>query len=255
MKLALIAGGQPRFTPSFPILMEQLQGFDFADIYLTLWRSEWADNDHDARKKIEKILNPKYTLAKVQIVDEPEWESRLPPHSIPLAPPVPETITWWFKRGYQQFYALSMTFDLIEQPYDIYIRFRLDGMLDRVLDLRTVTLGNNVVFPSNSNFGFGDFPINDQFAIGNYDSMKFYCDFGRQYPKLVPIADPLWLNNGKDRAEHWSWSTEHVIGTYMKINNRQRITGNFQHFINVNGRSRFTDKHYHHPIVPDPTMR
>jgi hypothetical protein len=47
MKIALIAGGQPRFTPSFLVLMSQLTGFDSADLYLTLWRTNWAQtNEH-----------------------------------------------------------------------------------------------------------------------------------------------------------------------------------------------------------------
>lgn len=255
MKIALIAGGQPRFTPCFPVLMNQLTGFESADIYMTLWKSEWADNENTARLKIEKILTPQYNLAKIQITEEPDWRSVLPPHEIELAPPVPETITWWFKRGYQQFKSLSLAFDTIDRHYDMYIRFRLDGLLDRPLDLNTIKLENDVIFPKNSNSGFADFSINDQFAIGNFESMKFYCNFGNEYPKLIPIADPNWVNNGRDRADRWTWSAEHVIGTYMKLNHKKRIIGNFEHHINVYGRSKFTDKHYHHKIVTDPTER
>ena len=32
-----MCGGQPRFTQSFLILMQQLKGFDVADMYMCLW--------------------------------------------------------------------------------------------------------------------------------------------------------------------------------------------------------------------------
>ena len=149
MKVALIAGGQPRFTPSFITLMNQLQGFESADIYMTLWKSSWAETESEARSKIEKILLPRYTLAKVQVVDEPEWKSKMPPSPYPLPDPNPENISWWFKRGYQQFISLSMTFDIIDKPYDAYIRFRLDGQLHDVLDISNINLPDDVIFPSN----------------------------------------------------------------------------------------------------------
>ena len=42
MRIALITGGQPRFTPDFIKLMTLLKGFDTADIYMNLWSSDWA---------------------------------------------------------------------------------------------------------------------------------------------------------------------------------------------------------------------
>ena len=56
MKIALVTGGQPRFTLDFVTLMNQLTGFDSADIYMTLWTTDWATNEIEARQKIEKIL-------------------------------------------------------------------------------------------------------------------------------------------------------------------------------------------------------
>jgi len=71
MKIALITGGQPRFTPDFITLMNQLKGFELADIYMTLWTSDWATDENIARSKVEKILPTNYRLSKIQIVEEP----------------------------------------------------------------------------------------------------------------------------------------------------------------------------------------
>ncbi len=250
MKIALVTGGQPRFTQDFITLMSQIQGFDSADIYMVLWKSEWAETEDQARFKIEKILQPGYKLAKVKVIDEPPFE--FPPHNVRIAPAEPENIAWWFKRGRAQFYSLSLAADLIEEDYDAVIRFRLDGKLDRNLDVGKLSRGEHFLTPANAITGFDDFYINDQFAIGTQESMKFYLEFGKHYEKIVPIADPNWVNDGVNRAA-WTWSTEHLLGTYMKLHNKPRVLGEFNHYINTAGRSKFTDKHYHHRIVQDPT--
>lgn len=250
MKIALITGGQPRFTKDFIIFMNQLTGFKSADLYMVMWKSEWADNDETARAKIEKILLPNYNLKKIKVIEEPPV--KYPPHTVNIAPPEPENIAWWFKRGRAQFLSLSLAHDLVDESYDAVIRFRLDGRLDRMLDVSKLSLGENFLTPSNADSGFDDFHINDQFAIGTQESMKFYFDFGKQYEKIVPIADPNWASDGVTRGA-WTWSTEHLIGAYMKMHNKPRLVGDFNHIINTQGRSKFTDKHYHHRIVPDPT--
>jgi hypothetical protein len=94
MRIALVTGGQPRFTPDFVRLMTLLKGFDTADIYMNLWASDWANDEEQARHKIEKILLPNYQLAKVSIVSQPPYE--LPPHRDPVADPAPENVHWWY---------------------------------------------------------------------------------------------------------------------------------------------------------------
>ena len=130
MKVALLTGGQPRFTPDFIKVLNQLQGFDSADIYMCLWKSDWAYTDDQARVKIEKVLPSRYN----------------------------------------------------------------------------------------------------------------------EFPGIVPESDPVW-----ETVSHGSWSLEHLMGTYFKKYQRPYRLGTFNHFINTQGRSAFTDKHYHHGVVPDPT--
>ena len=46
---------------------------------------------------------------------------------------------------------------------------------------------------------------------------------------------------------------EHLVGVYHMMNNKTQVFGNFKCHINSNGRSRYTDHHFHHGILPDPT--
>jgi hypothetical protein len=247
MKIALIAGGQPRFTPDFITFMNQLHGFDRADLYFSFWNSDWANSEHEGCSKIEKILLPKYQLAKLQLIDQPEYE--MPPCTIDHPPPMPENIRWNWRRKIGQWKSMQMAFNLIDQNYDIVIRFRLDGRLYDPLDLKTLDLTNNeLLLQDYGRAGFDDYRINDQFAVGNYAGIRFFVDLADHFRNLVPECDPNWEYNN-----HGNWSSEHILGAYMKKHNKKQVFGNFKFHINWSGRSRFTDKHYHHPISQDPT--
>lgn len=248
MKIALIAAGQPRFTPDFIEFMHQLHGFNQGDFYFNFWTTpEWAGSVEEGSEKIQKILPPQYRLAKLQIVDQPAYD--LPPHKLQHPPAQPENINWWYKRRVGLWQSLQLAFNLIDQEYDAIVRFRPDGCLFEPLDISKVDLVNNdLIFPDYARNGFEDFKICDLFSIGTYEGMKFYCNMADHFRDLVPVADPKWELNG-----HGTWSPEHVFAVYMKMNNRQQVLGDFKFHINRYGRSRFTDKHYHHQIVPDPT--
>lgn len=246
MKIALITGGQPRFTPDFVTLLSQIQGMESADIYMNLWNSNWAKDEIEARKKVEKILPPNFNLAKITLVDQPSYE--LPPHTILLPAPEPENIQWWYKRKIGQLQSLYMAFKLIDQEYDEVIRFRLDGRLDRIINVNEFDLVNNDIIMPGPRMGREDFPICDQFFIGTYDGVKFFCDLVNDFNKYVVLSDPDWATNA-----HGTWSLEHIIGTYYLDNNKHVGIGEFNTYINTQGRSRYTDKHYHHGITTDPT--
>ena len=246
MKIALIAAGQPRFTPDFIRIMHQLQGFDQADMYMCLWKSDLATFEEQARAKIERVLLPKYKLAKINLLDEPELP--LPAGTPYLEPARPENVMWWYKRGYNQSYSLAVANDLIDQEYDAVIKIRLDGSLDRAIDLRKIIIGEDLIMCNNGESGWPDYQLNEQFVIGRQDRMKLYFNLGHEVDKWVPISDPNWYKN-----HHGSWRGEWLSATYMRANGLHRIRGDFAHNLNTFGRSRFTDKHYHHQIAPDPT--
>ena len=253
MKIALVTGGQPRFTADFVKLMNQLKGFESADIYMTLWSSDWAASAEEARAKVEKILLPQYKLDKITIVDQPEYE--LPPYSINLSPPVDSKyITWWYKRLYLGSLGLSWAYDLIDKEYDAVVVFRLDASADREIDLSTYDFSNKQLTCSNNGHsGFPDYKINDLLVFGSQESMKLFCDIGKHIKELVPLSDPHWAKTDIIDGSVWTWSRECLIGYCMKQINIPVVHGNFSVIMNSQGRSRFTDKHFHHPVAIDPT--
>ena len=251
MKVALIASGQPRFTPDFVDLMNKLNGFDSADIYMCLWKTDWASTAEEARAKIEKILLPQYRLAKIIVVDEPPYE--LPPHSFPLDPPSPENTTWRYKRIFAQVTGLTMAFDLIDQDYDMVIKFRVDGSLEQSLDVNTINIKDTpLIFPGNAGAGFDYCKISDLVFVGTQHRMKFICSLSKELKELVSAADPNW-GDSNNVDDTWTWSNEHIMGFYIKKYNFPVAYGDFRVTLNTHGRSRYTDKHYHHQIAPDPT--
>jgi hypothetical protein len=231
--------------------MDQLTGFDSADIYMALWKSDWAQTAEEARSKIEKILPSQYRLAKIIIVDEPPYE--LPAHTFTLSSPHPENTTWWYKRIFAQFTGLTMAFNLIDQEYDAVIKFRVDGSLEQSLDIRSLDLKTNpLIFSSNAGCGFDYCKISDLFFVGTLEGMKFNCGLSKEFKELVVAADPTWGDSDIVDGT-WTWGTEHLMGFYMKKYNFPVAYGNFRVTLNSRGRSKYTDRHYHHQIVQDPT--
>lgn len=247
MNIAMITGGQPRFTGDFLILLEQLYGFESADLYMNFWSSSWAESEDHAIEKVKRILPSPYKVAKIQIVDEPPRE--LPPHLLDHPPEEPENIRWWYRRRKGQLLSLSMAFDLVPDQYDAIVRFRLDGCIDCRLDLSTLDLKNNeLILPQGPKSGFPGNGLCDQFSVGSYEGMKFFCGLARQINHYIVLSDPNWEYNG-----HGYWSPEHLFATYYGLHNKEFVFGSFNALLNTQGRSKYTDKHYHHKIVPDPT--
>lgn len=247
MKVALVTAGQPRFTPDSVVILNQLKGIDHADLYTCFWPTNWATDSNTAKAKIEKILPTNFFIKKSEIIDLPPYE--LPPTKIPLDPPEPENIHWWFKRNWAQISSLLIAFNYIEEHYDAIIRFRLDVRLDRNIDIKNYDLTkNSIIFPAGPNNGRP--PLNDQFAIGTYEGMKKYFSLAKYFRDLVPKADPNWF-----ASPHGSWRGEWILSYYLTSIGQPLVYGDFYTQMNVNGRSRFTDKHYHHRIAIDPTEK
>jgi hypothetical protein len=252
MNIAMVYGGQPRFTYEFIDLMRRLKGFDTADIYMVLWRSDWAQTDEEAIRRIEKVLLPRYRIGNIVVVDEPDHE--FPPGCEHLSPPRDQNVAWWYHRLYIQCLGLSWAFDLIDQPYDAVIRFRGDGSVDRELDISKIAFDKTpLLTPNNGRAGFPDFKINDQFAVGTQDMIKFYCDLGKHIKELVSESDPDWNKSDILDGTKWTWGKEHLLGYRMRKHGIPLHVGDFGVTMNAYGRSRFTDKHYHHGIAKDPT--
>lgn len=254
MKVALFASGQPRFTECFTRLLGQLEGFDKADMYLGFWNSPWASDELDAIKKVEKIITPKYNIARLILRDQPFFD--IPPHRLHHPPAQPENIRWWYERRMAMWHGAKMTFDLIPNDYDVIIRFRPDGYLSRTVNFNEFDYAKyDLIYPEWPGAGWEWAWLNDQFAFGTYDGLKFYVSLADHFPEYVVKSDPNWELNGRD----CTWSSEHILGMYMKENNKPLITANFSSYLaganrsEVYGRSKYTDKHYHLPVIKDPT--
>jgi len=241
----MISGGQPRFTVDFINLMAQLKGFSSADLYFTFWASDWARTEQIAKDKIEKTLLPNYKLAKVQIVEP--YSYSLPTHSLMHGPAQPENVRWWYERRIGMWRSLALAYKLIDQEYDIIIRFRPDGMLTSNLDISTLDISNQELIIPKNGCGYSKWPINDQFAIGTHKSFLFYQGIVDNFNSLIEEVDPNWEYNGH------SWASEYIMGLYLNKIGQKYSLGNFDHVLTTQGRSRYTDKHHHLPITRDIT--
>lgn len=246
MKVALFTGGLPRFTVDFLNLMDQLKGFDSADIFISLWKTDWANTNELARNKIEKILKPKYNLARIEVVDTPQIN--FPSNKLNYVTNEFGGVNWYYYRRVAQLQSLRLAYNLINEEYDYIIRFRVDGQLNKELNLNNIDLKtNNLIIPKNG-CGYPQWLINDQFSIGTYSSISFYKTIAEDFDKLMYESDPTWELN-----PHGNWSCEHLIGYYLNKNNVKYVLGNFDHMLCTQGRSKYTDKHYHLPITKDIT--
>ena len=252
MKIAMVYGGQPRFTQEFIDVMDRLKGFGTADIYMVLWRTDWAQDDAAAADRISKVLKTPYRLAKIKVVNEPAYE--FPPGGEHLSPPNNQNTAWWYSRLHIQSLGLAWAFDLIDQDYDCVVRFRGDGSVNRTIDLRSINLSTTpLVTPNNGQAGFPDLKLNDQFAIGTQSAIGIYCSLGYHIKELVPTCDPEWNRSDTLDASRWTWGREHLLGHWLRQRGIPITVGDFGITLNAYGRTSFTDKHYHHGIAKDPT--
>lgn len=251
MKIALIAGGQPRFTAEFLELTKQLKGFDIADLYLNFWTTDWVDSPATAINKISSILPANYRVKRLAIVDQPCYN--LPPHLKDHPPESPENVNWAYKRRHGMWASTRMSFDMIDRHYDAVIKFRPDGMLTNDLDVSALDLQNNeLIFPNYPRNGTPGEEICDQFVVGTHQGLKFYSSLIDRFQEYVPLVSKEWEDNIH------TWASEHVLAYHLKVNNKPQVLGNYGHILAgapgaiTQGRSRFTDKHYHHPIIEGP---
>jgi hypothetical protein len=248
MRVALIAGGQPRFTQEFLVLLSQLQGFDQADLYFSFWNIGWTNDVYEGARRIQTILPEKYRLAKLQIIDQPHYD--LPPHSLNHPPEYYPNVHWAYKRRLGMWQSTQMAFNLIDQQYDAIIKVRPDGMLEKNLHVDQLDLVNNeLVFPLGPVHGISGHEVCDQFVVGTYDGIKFYSEMADNFGKYVPEVSPQW------EEDIHSWASEHILGYHLAVNGKKQTRGDFYHILAgtspavTKGRSQYTDNHYHHPVV------
>ena len=240
MKIALLCHGQPRFTNAFIIMMNQLKGFSQADMYMGLWSTPWAPNEAAFRAMAEPAMLSGYNLKRVLITPQPDY--KLPNPKLEHNTEEPESVRYWYKRRWSMWRSLKMTYDLIDEDYDMIIKFRPDGRLDREVDVNSVDLTHDMVYPSNHRNGLAEMRLCDQFLFASPKGMKFYADLTNHFDDYIFKLNPNW-----EYDVHGQWSSEHILGYHMLSNNKQQCVGDYQHLLRVDGISPNDDKWYTGP--------
>jgi hypothetical protein len=240
MKVALILGGQPRFTDAFQILMQQLHGFDQADMFMCLWDSDWAHNPQTARAKIEPILQPKYNLRNLIVLPQPEYH--LPQCKKEHVGEEKGGVRWYYKRRYGMWLSSYLAYHLIDQEYDMVIKCRGDGRLEQPMDLSAIDLTPGLIFPSWPRNGWPDGKICDQFVIGTHKGLEFYVDMVNHFNRYIPEVCSFWEDDPHE------WASEHILNWHLKQNNWTQYVGDYKHYLKNEGRSMFDDKDSHLPV-------
>lgn len=247
MKIALVTGGQPRFTQAFPIFLSQLKGVTQVDLYFHFFENDWTMDEEEARRRIEPLLPESFNIKKLVIKPRPPWQ--LPPHKLSHTSDESQSIRWYYYRATSQFLSLNLAFNLIEEEYDAVVRYRLDGRLDQSIDVGSLDLSRGTLFPSNNNHGTTGREICDQFCIGKQDDMRFYFDFINHYDEYILETCSYW------EVFFHHWSPEHLLGWHYRKNNKSINHGNFQVVVKREGRSLYDDHNHHNPVGQDPTIR
>jgi len=229
MRIAILLSGQPRFTEDLQLFLNNLKGYDQADwfVYLTnknyepqkwvsiVMHDTWVDYDPCwAKSIIEKNLPPNNFLKKFEISDANTqvWPQCNHPSDQSGVHSPPEQ---YFKMFYNIFKTnqLRTSYEIENNfKYDIVIRTRSDvGLLHEVDVRNNIPSSNTIIMPGNQ--WYGTPPCNDQFAIGNSDSMTIYSNivnYLKEYNDLGLVFHPESL---------LSHHLQNANGTELKVGN------------------------------------
>lgn len=218
------------------IMMDQLKGFTRADFYMGLWATPWAPDESTFRSMADPAMLPGYNLKRVEIIPQPIYT--LPNATLEHNVNEVESVGWWYKRRRSMWDSLKMTYDLVNEDYDMLIKFRPDGRLDREIDVRSIDLSEDMLYPSNHRNGLEAMKLCDQFVFASPKGMKFYTSLIDHFDDYIPKIDPNWEHNPHP------WSSEHILGYHMLVNNKTLSIGDYQHLLRVDGISPNDDKWY-----------
>jgi hypothetical protein len=186
MKIAIILPGQPRFTKDFDNFLSNLTGYDQADWFVYITNDNiptkqgvgipngWSKFDPDmAFEKIKSKLPKNNYIQDFRISDVDQ-------HIFPSVDNVYEVHD--IMLPFKMFYNIYQADQLRQQneqmnnfKYDLVIRTRPDVGIGNTLDLSTLHVGKNQIIMPDNNW-HTQLSCNDQFAIGDSDTISVYSD-------------------------------------------------------------------------------
>jgi hypothetical protein len=244
MRVAMFCAGSPRFSEHFYENLSNISNDTPIDLYFCMW-----DSTLDYRKIFNKIPD-NYRIKKFVQIEEPSTEYLSIHGKMKNAesPDCDKIIISSFK----QHFGLYKCFSLIEEDYDCYIRFRVDGRLNKKIKLKNYDIQNFLYIPKNHQYApdiklnleedhflnekIKKFkPFNDQFAIANKENMKHYCS-------LFFYLDEYYFNGLTPLH-----TQEASLYYHLCVNNVKIQDGDFEHYLNP-----FRSGS---PILPDPIKK
>lgn len=188
MKIALCLSGKPRSSMfCFPYIYESFINLEpqyEVDVYIHSWNNFRAID----------LYNP--LKIKIEPNKEEEIRSSLPP---PYNTPN-------FQNHHLMYYSMSECFRLIEKPYDIYIRCRLDLVFESKLILYPIFL--DILKEKYDIFSLhSDYPtklkggIDDQILISNYKGLESLISYKNQIFSSLELYKNFTKSIGNFYAE------------------------------------------------------
>lgn len=217
MKVALITGGQPRFTKYWIENYKRLVGASQIDLYFYLWKDfeltdsqlNFSDIEGTIEQKIESVLIKNVNLRQIVWTDNPAFENIINERLIYSLINVNHLDTYnkvetHLKKLLSQRYSILQCFNLLKENYDAIIRYRLDCYPDRKINLNENVIENTIVIPSNNIHGgiaYKSPGFNDKYAIGNMKIMKIYCEMFNYFEQLIN-EEPLTVQEETGLGYH-----------------------------------------------------
>ena len=202
IKIALCLSGEPRSSmASFPYIYETFlrnNSIYQTDIYIHSLKGFRALDSYQPKKHHVEVNND-FTKQSINfLLNIDPYVQKLAHSHTQLFTPFSSTLTnqYWMFRG------INKCFNLITESYDVYIRLRPDIIFNSKFFLESILydiLENkyDIFVPYEHPSIFKKEEYNDQFAIGNFKSLKTYSELFNNMPLLVQKTNSLntqvWL--------------------------------------------------------------
>ncbi len=186
-RVAVCLSGAPRIGKStLEILFGQLCSYGQCDIFASVWHSSRYD-DINLQKT---LLSLTCDRIKVAVVEFPEEFKPSVLHEYVKAPPTKVDNVFRMYLGIQRCNSLAQEYAAAYGiEYDYIVRARTDVVINKVFnfDEYADTLANHLVMPDN---GWGDYGINDQFAVAKPHLMTIYADLFNYLDYYTTLPEP-----------------------------------------------------------------